>query len=145
MKIYTIGFTKTSAKYFFEALQKHSIEQLLDVRLNNISQLSGYSKKEDLEYFLQVICNAEYKHETLLAPTQIMLDDFKKYRGPWSTYKRRYLELMEHREIETKLSPELFARPTALLCSEETAENCHRSLVIEYLNSKWGDVEAVHL
>jgi uncharacterized protein (DUF488 family) len=145
MQIFTIGFTKTSAEYFFEALKTNGIEQLIDVRLNNSSQLAGYSKKEDLEYFLKVICNATYKHEMLLAPTQLMLDDFKKYRGPWSTYKRRYLELLEHREVETKLNAEMFERPTVLLCSEETAEQCHRSLVIEYLNAKWGNVEAKHL
>ena len=44
MTIYTIGFTQKSAEQFFEAIKKNNIELLIDVRLNNKSQLAGFSK-----------------------------------------------------------------------------------------------------
>lgn len=145
MEIYTIGFTRKSAAQFFGLLKQHGIRRLVDVRLNNVSQLAGFSKRDDLAYFLREIVGAEYLHELSLAPTQEMLDDLKKRRGSWSDYERRFLELMRSRQIEDKLSPELFSEPTVLLCSEPTAEHCHRRLVVEYLAGHWGDVVAVHL
>jgi uncharacterized protein (DUF488 family) len=145
MDIYTIGFTKKSAAQFFDTLKRASIEQLVDVRLNNVSQLAGFSKRDDLAYFLKAICGAEYKHETLLAPTQAMLDKYKKAKGGWDGYEREFLALMASREVEKKIPQKLFQPRTILLCSEETAEHCHRRLVVEYLNSKWGNIEAKHL
>lgn len=145
MEIYTIGFTRKSAAQFFELLKRHRIHRLLDVRLNNVSQLAGFSKRDDLAYFLHEIIGAEYLHEPLLAPTQDMLDDLKKRRGSWADYERRFLALMRDRRVEEKLDPALFAEPTILLCSEATPEHCHRRLVVEYLDERWGDVRAVHL
>jgi uncharacterized protein (DUF488 family) len=145
MEIYTIGFTKKTAAQFFEILKRASIEQLIDIRLNNVSQLAGFSKRDDLAYFLKQICDADYKHEPLLAPTQAMLDNLKKEKGRWETYEDDFLALMSEREIEKNLPKTLFKPRTVLLCSEETAEHCHRRLVVEYLNSKWGNMRARHL
>jgi uncharacterized protein (DUF488 family) len=145
MEIYTIGFTKKTARQFFEALKGASIEQLVDVRLNNVSQLAGFSKRDDLAYFLKQICAVHYLHEPLLAPTQEMLDRFKKSDEGWNSYASKFLALMKEREIENKISPALFDRRTVLLCSEDQAVHCHRSLVIDYLNSRWGNVHAHHL
>jgi uncharacterized protein (DUF488 family) len=145
VEIYTIGFTKKSADQFFGLLKSHGIRRLVDVRLNNVSQLAGFSKRDDLAYFLCELVGAEYRHEPLLAPTQEMLDDLKKNRGLWSNYERAFLDLMVERRVETKLDRSLFEEPTVLLCSEPTPECCHRRLVVEYLDSVWGDVRAVHL
>jgi uncharacterized protein (DUF488 family) len=145
MEVYTIGFTKRTAPEFFEALRRAGVRRLLDVRLNNTSQLAGFTKRDDLRYFLREICGAEYVHEPLLAPTQAILDDYKKRKGNWADYERRFLELMERRQIEERLDRRIFDTPTALLCSETTAEHCHRRLVLEYLESKWGDIKMVHL
>lgn len=145
MEIYTIGFTKKTAAQFFESLNRESIEQLIDVRLNNVSQLAGFSKRDDLKYFLKKICGAEYLHEPLLAPTQVMLDDYKKSKGSWTDYERQFIALMASREVDKKIPQELFRKRTVLLCSEETAKNCHRRLVLEYLNSKWGNIDSKHL
>src|SRR5437899_3142486 len=100
MEIYTIGFTQRSAASFFGALKSAGIKRLLDVRLNNSSQLAGFTKKEDLRFFLKEICSAEYIHEPLLAPTQDLLDDYKKRKGSWQDYERMFLQLMEQRRIE---------------------------------------------
>jgi uncharacterized protein (DUF488 family) len=145
VEIYTIGFTKKSAAQFFGALRRAEVEQLLDVRLNNVSQLAGFTKRDDLAYFVKELCSATYRHEPLLAPTQSLLDDYKKHAGSWAEYEHRFLELMAERRIEDRLDPGLFCPRTVLLCSEPTPERCHRRLVVEYLDKAWGDVTAVHL
>lgn len=115
------------------------------MRLNNVSQLAGFSKRDDLAYFLRVICAAEYLHEPLLAPTQDLLDSYRKTKSNWDDYERRFLTLMDERRIAERLDRRLFDVPTVLLCSEATAEHCHRRLVAEYLRDHWGDVQIVHL
>jgi uncharacterized protein (DUF488 family) len=145
MEIYSIGFTQKSASQFFGTLKAHGIERLLDVRLNNTSQLAAFAKQADLAYFLREICAADYEHEPLLAPTQEMLDAYKKHKGGWEAYEDAFLALMRSRNIESALDKESFARRTVLLCSEPTAEHCHRRLVLEYLQKHWEGVEIHHL
>jgi uncharacterized protein (DUF488 family) len=145
MEIYSIGFTKKCASEFFGTLKAHGIARLLDVRLNNTSQLAGFAKQADLAYFLREICGISYEHEPLLAPTQEMLDAYKKRRGDWGVYEDAFLGLMRDRNIETTIDKESFTRKTVLLCSESTVEHCHRRLVLEYLQEKWGDIRIVHL
>jgi uncharacterized protein (DUF488 family) len=144
MKILTIGFTKKSAEHFFTRLKNSGTERLVDVRLNNVSQLAGFAKKDDLRYFLKAIDGINYLHLPLLAPTQQMLDSYKKKRGDWQVYEKQFLELMRERNIEREVSREVLQN-ACLLCSEDTPEHCHRRLVAEYLREKWGDVEIVHL
>jgi uncharacterized protein (DUF488 family) len=145
VEIYTIGFTRTTAERFFGRLKAANVERLLDVRLSNSSQLAGFAKAQDLPYFLRELVGATYAHEPRLAPTQELLDAFKKRRGSWAEYERDFMGLMAERRIESVLSPADFETRTALLCSEATAEHCHRRLVCEYLAERWGDVKAVHL
>ncbi len=145
MEIYSIGFTQKSASEFFGALKTHGIERLLDVRLNNTSQLAGFAKQADLAWFLGQICNCAYQHEPLLAPEQGMLDAYKKQKGSWDQYSEEFLTLMRSRNIESQIDKESFHQKTVLLCSEPTAENCHRRLVLEYLQQSWKDVIIHHL
>ncbi len=144
-KVYTIGFTKRSAEEFFEVIKKAGIKQLLDIRLNNSSQLAGFTKKEDLRYLLKAICGVNYRHELLLAPTQEILDTYKKSHGSWSNYEKDFHTLMSIRQVEIEIPRSIFDTPTVLLCSERTADRCHRRLVLEYLQSKWGDIEIFHI
>jgi uncharacterized protein (DUF488 family) len=145
MEIYSIGFTQKSAREFFGTLKAHGIERLLDVRLNNTSQLAAFAKQGDLGYFLREICEAAYEHEPLLAPTQEILDAYKKRKGSWDVYEGAFLALMHARSIESNINKESFARKTVLLCSEATPEHCHRRLVLEYLQKCWEGVEIHHL
>ena len=145
MEIYTIGFAKKTAAQFFGALKDAHIHRLLDVRLNNSSQLAGFTKQRDLPYFLKEICGVEYLHEPLLAPTQEILTAFKKKKGKWEDYERSFLELMVQRRIEDVLLGDSFVSPTVLLCSEPTPEHCHRRLVAEYLQARWGGIRIIHL
>ena len=145
MEIFTIGFTQSSAERFFGRLKQAGVRRLLDVRLNNRSQLAGFAKRDDLAYFLRELCDAQYGHEPLLAPTPELLDAYKKNGGDWADYERQFLDLMRERQIEREFAPEDFSLPTALLCSEATAEQCHRRLVVEYWQAHWPDVQVVHL
>ena len=143
--VYTIGFTQKTASEFFGALKRAGVKRLVDVRLNNSSQLAGFTKRDDLPYFLRELCAAEYIHEPLLAPTQELLDAYKKRRGVWADYEQRFLDLMRERRIEQRVPREMFDVPSVLLCSEPTPEHCHRRLVVEYLQAIWGDLRPVHL
>lgn len=146
MEIYTIGFTKRTARDFFETIKSHGIQRLVDVRLNNSSQLAGFSKKDDLEYFLGRICDAAYIHDPILAPTPELLDSYKKTKfSTWDEYAREFLRLMAARKIEEHLRPSDFQLRTVLLCSEFEPQHCHRRLVLEYLQSQWGNIAITHL
>ena len=144
MKLSTIGFTKKSARRFFDLLSQSGTKRIVDVRLNNGSQLAGFAKKDDLEYFLGELCGMEYVHLPTLAPTKEMLDDYKKRRGDWKTYEDRFIALMRERRIEATIPKEIVA-DGCLLCSEDKPHHCHRRLVAEYLKQHWGNVEIAHL
>jgi uncharacterized protein (DUF488 family) len=143
MKLFTIGFTKTSAEKFFSRLIAANVKKLVDVRLNNVSQLAGFAKKDDLRYFAHSICRIDYEHLPELAPTQDILDEYKKSKGAWSIYADKFLELMARRKIENIERQTLDG--ACLLCSEDKPHHCHRRLVAEYLRDKWGDVQITHL
>jgi uncharacterized protein (DUF488 family) len=145
MEVYTIGFTKKTAEEFFGALRRAGIKRLLDVRLKNTAQLAGFTKKDDLAFFLKELCGAEYIHEPLLAPTKEIMDRYKKEKGTWEEFEKEFLALMKDRKIEDNLDKNIFDVPTVLLCSEPNADNCHRRLVLEYLREKWGELEIIHL
>ena len=115
------------------------------MRLNNSSRLAGFARRDDLPFFLEELCGTEYLHEPMLAPTGDMLDAYKKGKEDWQEYERRFLKLMRERRVEEALDRNLFEVPTVLLCSEATAEHCHRRLVLEYLDREWGGIRAVHL
>ena len=144
MNLYTIGFTKKSAEQFFTALTAAGIKRLIDVRLNNTSQLAGFSKRDDLRYFLQTIGAIDYLHLPELAPTQALLDAYKKNKGDWSIYESEFRNLLDERAIESSLQRDVFEN-ACLLCSEEKPLHCHRRLVAEYLQEKWGGIDIVHL
>jgi len=143
MKLFTIGFTKKSARDFFSRIQRSGATKIVDIRLNNVSQLAGFAKRDDLEYFAEVICGIPYEHLPQLAPTQEILDHYKKSGGSWEQYEKGFLELMATRQIE-RIDPRLLDGG-CLLCSEDKPECCHRRLVAEYLKAKWHDVTIVHL
>jgi uncharacterized protein (DUF488 family) len=145
MTIFTIGFTKKSAETFFTRLINAGVRRLIDVRLNNVSQLAGFTKKDDLRYFTKAICNVEYLHLPELAPTAEILDPYKKAKnGDWALYERQFIELMRSRHIESTVSRDLLDGG-CLLCSEEKPHHCHRRLVAEYLKEYWRDVEIEHI
>jgi uncharacterized protein (DUF488 family) len=144
INLFTIGFTQKNAQKFFDILKKSGTKRVIDTRLNNISQLAGFTKKTDLEYFLKTIADIEYVHILDLAPTKDILDEYKKNKCDWKIYENKFLQLVANRKIEKKVSPDLIDG-ACLLCSEAKPHNCHRRLVAEYLNEKWGNINICHL
>jgi uncharacterized protein (DUF488 family) len=144
MKLFTIGFTKKSAETFFETLRRSGVKRVVDVRLNNVSQLAGFAKRDDLKYFLNNVCGIDYIHLPDLAPTQTMLDGYRKDHKSWATYERQFLDLMRARRIEQRVPADTLA-DGCLLCSEEKPHHCHRRLVADYLKASWGDIDIRHL
>ena len=118
---------------------------MIDVRLNNSSQLAGFAKRDDLRFFLREIRQADYRHEPTLAPTEEILDAYKKKRISWEEYAARFVALLTERGVENTIDRRLFDVPTVLLCSEPGPQRCHRRLAAEYLAAKWGDVGIIHL
>jgi uncharacterized protein (DUF488 family) len=144
MKLFTIGFTKTTAEVFFNRLRRAGTKRVVDVRLNNVSQLAGFAKRSDLQFFLRELCGIDYVHLPQLAPTKDILDEYRKNKGDWAVYERKFLELMKEREIEKRMDPAVIS-DGCLLCSEDKPHRCHRRLVAKYLKSHWGNVEIEHL
>jgi len=144
MKLFTIGFTKTSAEEFFSRLQSAEVRRIVDVRLNNTSQLAGFAKSRDLKYFLKAIGDIDYIHFPLLAPTQDILDEYKKNKGSWAEFEKRFKQLLEYRKITETMHGKL-RDGDCLLCSEHTPEYCHRRLIVELIRKKWGNMEVLHL
>ncbi|MET4862656.1 DUF488 domain-containing protein [Morganella morganii] len=138
VNIHTIGFTKKTAEHFFNALKKNGVIRVIDTRLNNNSQLSGFAKAKDLEFFLRKICNIDYVYRSELAPTKKILDNYKNKNITWEQYSYEYLNLMEQRLISSKLSS-VDVDNGCLLCSEDKPHNCHRRLLAEYLKQQWSN------
>lgn len=144
MKLFTIGFTGTSARNFFERLKSAGVRTVIDTRLNNVSQLAGFAKRDDLEFFAERIAGARYTCVPAMAPTKDLLDAYRKKRIDWPEYERRYNDLIAERAIETSI-PRADLDGGCLLCSEAKPHRCHRRLAAEYLKSKLDDIEIVHL
>jgi len=144
VRLFTIGFTRKTARDFFTALREAGVRRVVDVRLSNASQLAGFTKKEDLAYFLREIGGIDYVHRPELAPTKEILDGYKKKNLTWPEYEERFARLVAERQVETLLVPGDLDH-ACLLCSEPKADKCHRRLVAEYLRGKWGNVEIRHL
>jgi len=144
MNLYTVGFTKKSAKEFFELLLKNNIKCVIDTRLNNKSQLAGFTKQDDFKYFLERIGNVKYTHILEWAPTEEILNSFKKKKINWEEYKNQYLALLRQRNIAKNIDFKEMDG-ACLLCSEEKPDYCHRRLLAEYLRDLNKDIKIVHL
>jgi uncharacterized protein (DUF488 family) len=145
MELFTIGFTKSTAERFFTRIADAGVKRVMDIRLNNSSQLAGFAKATDLPYFLRELVGANYVHEPLLAPTPELLAQAKRAGADWTFFEQQFRRLLRSRQIETTLARDTFGEPTVLLCSEATAEHCHRRLVAEYLQAEWSGLRVAHL
>ncbi len=132
MKLSTIGFTKKSAPRFFSLLRNSGVKRVVDVRINNGSQLAGFAKKNDLAYFLDEICGIDYIHLPDIAPTKELLREYRSGTMDWKAYEPRFIELMRDRRIE-ETTPKDVIDDGCLLCSEDQPHHRHRRLVAEYL------------
>jgi len=142
--LYTIGFTKKSAEAFFTRIKQAGVKKVIDIRLNNVSQLAGFAKRDDLRYFLKAICNCDYVHQTVLSPTEEILHDWQNKKIAWPEYTVRFRKLIESRPLQDLFSLEDL-KDACLLCAEPTAEKCHRRLVAERFKEIFPEIEIKHL
>ena len=145
MKVYTVGASKKSAEEFFSILKKADVEKLLDIRLNNKSQLLGFSKGKDLRYFCEKCHGIRYEHVPTLAPTEELLKKYQKDED-WPFYEVEFLRILESRPTVSIFEEARGdVENISLLCSEPAAHNCHRRLVAEYVSSRINNAEIIHL
>ena len=143
--LYTIGFTKKSAEQFFNLLKDNNVKQLVDVRISNSSQLAGFAKGKDLEFFVKEICHIPYRHITDFAPSKELLDRWHKQEVTWEEYEKIYIRLLKERNVLRDYGVKSFDG-ACFLCSEDTPEQCHRRLLAEYLQKHSKEkVQIVHL
>lgn len=144
ISIFTIGFAQKSARAFFTRLEEAGVRKVIDIRLNNTSQLAGFTKMHDLEYFLDRISGIGYVHIPELAPDKDTLTSYKKKEIGWPEYEKLFWTSLTRRRIENMVTREEMNKG-CLLCSEAKPDKCHRRLVAEYLREHWGDVIIQHL
>lgn len=144
IKLFTIGFTGKSAEQFFNLLRDNHVKNIVDIRLNNVSQLAGFAKGSDLKFFLKEICNIGYEHNIDFAPTKEILSRYRDKKMTWQEYETEYLKLLDMRKVLQKIDIEKL-HESCLLCSEHTPEKCHRRLLAEYLKHVNNEIEIVHL
>ncbi len=144
INLYTIGFTNKSAENFFRLLNRNGVKKVIDTRINNSSQLAGFSKGKDLAFFVKEICNADYEHRVDFAPTRELLNSYRKGEIDWSKYTESYLNLLKTRAIEKKISQSQL-ESSCLLCSEDLPDMCHRRLLAEYLKQFYPEIKISHL
>ena len=143
--LYTIGFTKKSAEQFFNLLRDNNVKQLVDVRISNSSQLAGFAKGKDLEFFVKEICHIPYRHITDFAPSKELLDHWHKQEVTWEEYEKVYIQLLKERNVLQNYGVKSYDG-SCFLCSEDTPEQCHRRLLAEYLQKHSKEkVTIVHL
>lgn len=144
--LFTIGFTKKNARKFFTLLKEAGVKKLVDIRINNASQLAGFAKGQDLEFFVKEICGADYVHMTELAPTKELLKDYQEKKIDWESYTTTFNRILKERHISERYNVKDFDN-SCFLCTEDTPEKCHRRLVVEYLRNCNPDVDIkiVHL
>jgi len=144
IQIFTIGYSGKDAREFFGLLKQAGIKRLFDVRLYNTSQLAGYTKRGDIEYFLGSIVDADYVHLPIMAPTKRLLNDYKNGAVSWNDYEKQFKGIVTSRQIEKCIELDDL-NMGCFLCAEATAANCHRRLVAEYLKSHLPNISIGHL
>ena len=143
--IYTIGFTRKTAKKFFTLLRTAGVTALVDIRLHNQSQLAGFSKRGDLAFFARELAGIEYLHLPELAPSQELFDGITKHGWTWEEYQAGFINLMEQRRAVELFDRRIPDESPCLLCSEASPQRCHRRLVAEALAARGPGLRVVHL
>lgn len=146
MKLYTIGFTQKNARKFFNLLRDNNVKTVVDIRLNNTSQLAAFAKGEDLKFFLTEFCNIDYIHDTTFAPTEELLKDYKNKKVSWGDYEKEFDRIMEGRNIRSYIFKNYANKDfICFLCSEALPNQCHRRLIAEIFKETLEDVQIIHL
>ncbi|MCL2684070.1 MAG: DUF488 domain-containing protein [Synergistaceae bacterium] len=136
--IFTMGFTQKKARQFFDLIQSNGIELMIDIRLNNISQLAGFTKGDDLEYFLDVICGCRYEYRPDFAPTKEIMEGYKGGTLGWEAYESQYSSLIKERNATRDFAERYGGyEKICLMCSEAKADHCHRRILAGMISGEF--------
>lgn len=144
MNLFTIGFTGKSAEKFFGLLKSSKATKLIDIRINRTSQLAGFAKEQDLEFFLPKLAGMDYFVREDLAPTKELLSSYRDKEINWEEFAQKYQALLEQRGSLESLDSEVFDN-AVLLCSENEPEKCHRTLLAELISKKFVGLQISNL
>jgi uncharacterized protein (DUF488 family) len=142
--LFTIGFTQKTAEDFFSLLAENDVKKVVDIRINNTSQLAGFAKGIDLAFFVNKILGITYEHHPELAPTKDLLKRYRDKTTSWSEYEQEYLALVKERDILSEIEISDLDQ-AVFLCSEHEPDQCHRRLLAEYLQKHFSEINIVHL
>ena len=144
MILHTIGFTQKSLREFIGLLRAAHVDGVVDIRLNNVSQLAGYAKRDDLAFILE-LCGIGYLEEKRLAPSAALLDRYH-HNHDWAAYEPEFNALLAERDVPGALAAiaARFEHP-CLLCAEPEPSHCHRRLVAEAFARLRPGLEVHHL
>ncbi len=144
IKLFTIGFAGKTAEQFFSLLLDARVKKIIDTRVNNASQLSGFAKGKDLRYFADAIGEIGYEHHLQYAPTKELLSMYRDHTITWTEYEVAYHQLLEDRKILDMTDINALDH-CVLLCSEHEPDQCHRRLLAEYLQMENKNIKIFHL
>ena len=146
--LYTIGFTKKTAEQFYNLIRNNGITTIIDVRLNNTSQLASFSKYPDIVFFLHEICNCKYISERFFSPEEKTLKDYKNNAITWEEYVIQFNETLERRCIKDFISRNYSKivqnEKICFLCSEDLPNMCHRKIIADIFAELF-DMKVNHL
>lgn len=125
-------------------LLDNGVEKIIDTRRNNSSQLAGFAKGKDLAYLAQAISNIGYEHKIEMAPSQDLLQAWRKKEVDWVDYETRYVEEIQQSKFIEELDKDTLHN-ACLLCSEHEPDFCHRRLLADYLKKYFHEIEIIHL
>ncbi len=133
--------SRKSAEEFFNKINENEIELVLDVRLHNHSQLLGFTKGTDLEYFLDKISSCKYVHDEIFCQTEKVLNEYRKKIITWEDFEKSYSELIEKRDMISLFNQKYGSFNNVLiLCSGKSPETCHGRLLAKKLANKPEDL-----
>ena len=143
MKLYTIGYSGKTAKELFGILIENKVRKVIDIRLKNANSYCFYTHKRDFPFLLSLV-GIDYEHKLEWAPERWLLDGWRDEKIAWSKYVVEFRKLIEERNILQGVKAENLDG-CVLLCSEMTADMCHRRLLAEYFQAKFSEIEVIHL
>lgn len=144
MIVCTIGFSNKSLREFIGRLKDAGVKKVVDVRLNNTSQLAGYAKKQDLQFVLELV-GIDYEHVLELAPTDELMKGYKEKKISWEEFKDIYYKLLEDRNPLNNFDLNTQPDTICLLCAEDKPATCHRSLAANFIKASKEGIEIKHL
>lgn len=140
MKTYTIGFSGKTKEQFMDAINAAKVRRVIDIRLWRAARFVPWASGINLA----AVLGDRYLYMPELAPTKELLTGYKDGSIDWAGYEKVFNEILSARQVEKLFAPQNLD-DTCFLCSEKTADKCHRRLVAEYLIGHFPGIEIVHL